>query len=57
MPFIKTGNKYLIGKEKLISYDYKSRKVCPSDWMFTIFTTSIIVIPTFICLFWVIALN
>jgi hypothetical protein len=55
MPFIKTGDKYLIGKEKLISYDYKSRKICPSDWMFTIFTTSIIVIPTLICILWVIA--
>jgi hypothetical protein len=47
----------LIGKEKVISYNYKTRKICPSDWIFTIFTASIIVFPTCICQFWIIALN
>lgn len=51
------GPKYLIGKEGALSYNSQSRRVCPSDWVFTIFTTALIVIPTALVLIVVVPMN
>lgn len=38
--------KVYIGDNKSVSYNPKSKKICPSDWIFTIFTLALIIIPT-----------
>jgi len=51
------GPKYLIGKEGAFSYNSESKRVCPSDWVFTIFTVALIVIPTALVLVVVVPMN
>lgn len=51
------GPKYSIGKEGAFSYNSHSRRVCPSDWVFTIFTVALIVIPTALVLVVVVPMN
>ena len=51
------GPKYSIGKEGAFYYNARSRNVCPSDWVFTIFTVALIVIPTALVLVVVIPMN
>ena len=40
-----------------MSYNTKTKKVCPSDWMFTVGTLLLIIIPTGLTISVVIAMN
>ena len=40
-----------VGDQQRVKYNSKTRRVCPSDWHVVIFTTSIIVVPTFIAIY------
>ena len=40
-----------VGDQQRVKYNSKTRRVCPSDWLFVIFTTSIIVVPTIIAVY------
>jgi hypothetical protein len=59
MPLTQTskGPKHSIGFDGSVTYNSKTKKICPSDWMFTLFTLCLIVIPTALCLVVVIAMN
>lgn len=51
------NNKHYIGCEKSLTYNSKSKRVCPSDWMFTVGTLLLILVPTFLAITVVIAMN
>ena len=51
------GPKYLIGKEGSFSYNSQSMRICPSDWIFTLFTVALIVVPTALALVVVVPMN
>jgi len=46
-----------IGADGSVTYNPKTKKVCPSDWIFTIFTLALIIIPTLLVLVIVIPMN
>lgn len=47
----------MIGKDGELSYNSQSKKVCPSDWVFAVFTVALIVIPTALALVVVVPMN
>ena len=49
--------KHYIGCEKSVTYNTKSKRVCPSDWMFTVGTLLLILVPTFLAITVVVAMN
>ena len=54
---MENNNKHYVGTEKSVTYNTKTKKVCPSDWMFTMGTLLLIIVPTGLTISVVIAMN
>ena len=51
------NHKHYIGVDKSLTYNTRTKKVCPSDWMFTLGTLILILVPTGLAICVVIAMN